>query len=413
MSRSTRRDVIGLAGAVSMGLTLPRTVAAEDLPQRPATSTAPRAPGDPPVPPAAATSRAATPARGPRIEPYRASCVQTRVLPTFDAAGAFRRDALDANVATVAAAIERGAGEVGARLYSFSEFCLQASEQPVGVRDWIGASVRVPGLETDVIAKAAQRARAFVGINVTELIPQFPGRYFLSGVILGPTGNVVLNYRKLYDLTTKTRPSDVWTAWLDKMGPESVFPVADTEIGRLASIVALDVNWPEMARNFVFNGAEVLLNPTASPLPPGSVAPDIRSQIRRVRAFENIAYVLLSNLGPVGPDVGAAPPSRVPSEIIDFRGQPLATARDSNEAFITATIDVEALRKARTTPNSQNWLVELQADVHRQGGYDRARFFPVDTFPAAPMENSSDYDAIKTRVVDDLVARDVLRRPAS
>lgn len=236
---------------------------------------------------------------GRKIEPYKASCVQTRVIPTFDKSGRFRADALQANVDRVVRFIERGAAEVAAKLYSFSEFCLQAADGSPGVKDWIAASVRVPGRETDRIAKAAQLARAFVGFNTTEVLPQFPGRYFLSGVIIGPTGDVLLNYRKLYDLTTKSRPGDVWTEWLATMGPESVFPVADTEIGRLASIVALDVNWPEMARSFVFNGAEVLLNPTASPAPAGASLPDIRTQIRRVRAYENMAYVMLSNLGPM------------------------------------------------------------------------------------------------------------------
>jgi len=356
--------------------------------------------------------RTATAAAGGRkIEPYRASCVQTRVRPTFDSGGTFRREALEANLARVVHFIGRGADEVGAKLYSFSEFCLQAAETPVGVKDWIAASLRVPGPETDRIAAAAQKAKAYVGFNTAEVIPQFPGRYFLSGVIIGPTGDVVLNYRKLYDLTTKTRPSDVWTAWLDTMGPGSVFPVADTEIGRLASIVALDVNWPEMARGFVFNGAEVLLNPTASPRPAGAPTPDIRTQIRRVRAYENMAYVLLSNLGPVGADE-TAPPPRVPSEIVDYLGRPLAAAADGGEGFITAILDIDALRTARVTPGSQNWLAELQIGVHRPG-YDQARFFPLDALAAAPLQSAKDYEPIKARVIEDLLARGIIKAPGA
>jgi predicted amidohydrolase len=349
---------------------------------------------------------------GAKIAPYLASCVQTRVVPTFDVSGKFRADALEMNIARVIRFIERGADEVGAKLYSFSEFCLQAAEGGPGIKDWIAASIRVPGPETDRIAAAAQKARAYVGINTTEVIPAFPGRYFLSGVIFGPSGNIVLNYRKHYDLTTKTRPADVWTEWLDKMGPDTVFPVADTEIGRLASIVALDVNWPEMARGFVFNGAEVLLNPTASPLPPGAATPDIRTQIRRVRAFENMAYVLLSNLGPVGENEAAPPQPRVPSEIVDYLGRPLAAAQDGGEGFVTAVIDIDALRKARTTPSSQNWLSEIQAPLHLPS-YQSAKFFPMDAFAAAPMQSPKDYDPIKAGVIADLVARGILKAPGA
>ncbi len=351
-------------------------------------------------------------ASGKKIEPYKAACVQSRVIPTFDKAGKFRPEALQANIDRMIKLIERGADEVGAKLYSFSEFCLQAAEGGPGVKDWIAASLRVPGKETDRIAKAAQKAKAFVGFNTTEIISAFPDRYFLSGVILGPTGDVVLNYRKLYDLTTKTRPSDVWTEWLEKMGPESVFPVADTEIGRLASVVALDVNWPEMVRSLVFNGAEVLLNPTASPAPQGVQPPDIRSQIRRVRAYENIAYVMLSNLGPVGADENAPPEPRIPSEIIDYTGKPLATASSGAEGFITATLDIDALRKARTTPNSQNWLSELQVPVHKLA-YDSAKFFPVDGLAKAPLQTAKDFDPIKARVIEDMLARGIIKAPGA
>ena len=91
-------------------------------------------------------------ASGKKIEPYKASCVQTRVTPTFDKSGKFRADALNANLDRVVKFIERGADEVGAKLYSFSEFCLQAAEGGPGVKDWMKASLRVPGKETDRIS---------------------------------------------------------------------------------------------------------------------------------------------------------------------------------------------------------------------------------------------------------------------
>ncbi len=392
MTDTTRRNLLKTTATLTAGASLISSAQAEEI-------------GTPRVVKSLSAS-------GKKIEPYKASCVQTRVTPTFDKSGKFRADALNTNLDRVVKFIERGADEVGAKLYSFSEFCLQAAEGGPGVKDWMKASLRVPGKETDRISKAAQKAKAFVGFNTTEIIPQFPDRYFLSGVIIGPSGDVVLNYRKLYDLTTKSRPSDVWTEWLDKMGPESVFPVADTEIGRLASIVALDVNWPEMARNFVFNGAEVLLNPTASPAPPGVQPPDIRTQIRRVRAYENMSYVLLSNLGPVGEDEAGQLQARIPSEIIDYTGKALATAADGDEGFVTATIDIDALRKARTTPSSQNWLAELQVPVHKLG-YDQAKFFPVDALAKTPLQTAKDYDPIKARVIEDLLARGIIKAPGA
>jgi hypothetical protein len=125
-----------------------------------------------------------------------------------------------------------------------------------------------------------------------------------------------------------------------------------------------------------------------------------------------MVYVLLSNLGPVGENEAAAAPARVPSEIVDYLGKPLATASDGGEGFITAVVDIDALRKARTAPSAQNWLSEIQAPLHL-GSYQSAQFFPMDGFAEAPMQSAKDYEPIKARVIADLVARGVLKAPGA
>lgn len=347
---------------------------------------------------------------GPKVAPYKASCVPNVVRPVFDASGNFLPEALETNVSRVAALVRRGADEVGSRLYAFSEFCLQVAPKGATVGAWEAAAITVPGPEIDRIATAAQAARAFVSVNVAERIASFPGRYFLSGVILGPTGDAVLNYRKLYDLSNKTRPGDVLEAWIDRFGADSLFPVADTEIGRLASAVALDVNWPEVIRGFVFNGAEVILNPTASPGNPSGTGPDIRIMVRRVRAFENLAYLVQTNIGPLDADDSAAPEARHASEIIDFTGTALASDATGSERFLTATIDIEALRHARTSADARNWLAQLQIPLHLPG-YASARFAGVNGFGATPVRDADDHRARLRDTIADLIRRGVLRAP--
>ena len=268
MTTSTRRDKLLLGSALATGLA--STARAETVGQP-----------QPTKPPGIA-------AAGPKIAPYRASCVRSLVRPVFGSDGAFRPDALKANVERIAGLIARGAAETDSRLYSFSEFCLQSAPNGASVAAWEKAAIRIPGPEIERIGREAQKAKAYVCLNVAERIDAFPGRYFLSGVIIGPSGDVVLNYRKLYDLTNKSRPSDLLPKWLDTFGADSLFPVADTPIGRLAVAVALDVNWPEMIRGFVFKGAEVILNPTASPATPNLEGLDIRESTLSALSWEVI-----------------------------------------------------------------------------------------------------------------------------
>lgn len=367
------------------------------------------------------TAAAAPPAP---VAPYKASLVQARVLPTFAADGAFLPEAMAANVDRVAGLVDRGAGEVGARLYVFSEFCLQLQRGPLTAKDWVAAAIQIPGPQTDRIGRAAQRAGAYVSINPVEAIPGFPGRHFLSGVIIGPSGDIVVNYRKLYDLSNKTRPSDILPAWLDRFGAKSLFPVADTPIGRLGATVALDVAWPEMTRSLVFNGAEVVVNPTASPLVTPSFAalrapgapdegdPLVPTMVRRVRAYENMIYLLSCNLGPVGADEKAPLAKMQPSEIIDYRGNALAASPDSAERFITATLDIEALRTARCTPGPLNPLAQLQASVHAPG-YEAATFARTSRYTDRPIQQGSEHEPLQRRDIDDLIRRGVLKAPAA
>lgn len=373
---------------------------------------------------AAAAAMPAAPVRAAPapVAPYKAACVQMRVLHTHRPGGAFIPEALEKNLARMIAMIGRGANEVDARLYVFSEFCLQLQDGPLRASDWVTGAISIPGPETDRIAAAAQAARAYVAFNAVETIAAFPGRYFLSGVIVGPTGEIVLNYRKLYDLSNKTRPTDMLKAWLDRFGPRSLFPTVDTPIGVLATTVGADLIWPEMGRSLVFNGAEVICNLLASPMKAPSVperkpgAPDaddpmVSVMMRRVRAYENMAYVATCNLGPSGRDETAPPQAMQPTEIVDYRGHLMAASQDASEGFITATLDIEALRAARTAPGSLNPLAQLQASVHAPG-YDAATFARINRFTKTPIDTGREHDALQREDIADLVRRGVLKAPA-
>ena len=356
--------------------------------------------------------------RGKKIVPYIAACVQSGAVPTFTASGEALPEGIQHNVDNMCALIERGAYEYGARLMSFPEFGLQIPSIRNGwprmsPEQWVAGAITVDGPELEQIGKVAQDTNSFVAFNAIERIDEFPGRYFLAGMIIGPNGDVLLNYRKMTSLTTKSRPGDLLSNWLDHFGEESLFPVADTEIGRLASVIAGDMYVPEVMRGMVLNGAEIIANPTA-----GAVLPDdnnfdvpiVTTMVRRVRAYESLAYVLMSNLGPVGFDPRPPFGRKQPSQIIDFRGEMLAATHTGGEEFAVATIDIDALRRMRTSLGGQNTLSALQVPLYR-GIYESADFAPVDTHLDSPLVSIDEHNEIMRKTISKLVEQNILIPP--
>ena len=48
---------------------------------------------------------------------------------------------------------------------------------------------------------------------------------------------------------------------------DTFFPVVDTRIGKLGTLICMDGNFPENARALALNGAEIIIRPTAYPEP--------------------------------------------------------------------------------------------------------------------------------------------------
>src|ERR671922_164952 len=79
---------------------------------------------------------------------------------------------------------------------------------------------------------------------------------------------------------------------------DEMFPVAETEIGRIGAAICYDWLFPEAIRQLALNGAELLVRVSAYMDPWGATAPmDWWTIVNRVRALENLAYVVAANQG--------------------------------------------------------------------------------------------------------------------
>src|SRR5215470_14926852 len=100
--------------------------------------------------------------------------------------------------------------------------------------------------------------------------PDWKNRFFNVGFIVDPDGKIILKHYKLSALLPVERsvsPHDVYDWWIEKYGRnlQAFWPVADTKIGRLGIMMAMEGNYPENGRGLAMNGAEVVFDDMAGP----------------------------------------------------------------------------------------------------------------------------------------------------
>lgn len=226
------------------------------------------------------------------------------------------------------------------------------------------AAVSSGGPEYEALAAVAQKHEIYLAGNAYETDENFARYYFQTCFIIAPNGDLVLRYRRLISMFAPT-PHDVWDKYLDLYGIEAVFPVADTEIGRLAYCASEEILFPEIARAHALRGAEIILHPSSEVLSPDLTPKEIA---RRARALENLVYLISANTAGVWGEGIPAQSVDGMSKIVDYKGQVLAQAATGETMAANAEIDLAALRAYRQRPGMSNYFarqrLELFADTY-------------------------------------------------
>jgi predicted amidohydrolase len=241
------------------------------------------------------------------------------------------------------------------------------------------ACLRYDGPEYVALGKIAQDNDIYLAGNVYEIDPNFPELYFQVCFIIGPSGDLILRYRRLTSSFEPT-PHDVWDKYLDIYGLDGVFPVAKTEIGNLAMIASEEILYPEFTRMHVIRGAEVIIHPTSEP---GSPQLTIKEIARRARAVENMCYVVSPNSASID-DIPIPPfTCSAMSKIVGPHGEVLTEAGQGGESMAANTVlDIGALRRERRRIGMANILSRqaygLFAESYAQADFHRGNFLLED-----------------------------------
>lgn len=275
--------------------------------------------------------------------------------------------------ARMARSLERIDGAIGGakrwigadlKLVVLPEYVLTGPPWGESIGAWADkAALDQSGPEYAALAGLAQKYGIFLAGNGYELDRHFPGIYFQACWVFDPSGTRILTYRRLISIFAPT-PHDVWDKYLDLYGLDGVFPVADTEIGRLAAIASEEILYPEVARAHAIRGAEVFLHSTSEVASPKLT---IKQIARRARALENLTYVVSANNARLrGIDV-PIDSSNGYSDILDYHGNELVVAGSGETSVANAFLDMAGLRAYRRRPAMANMLsrqaLEMFADV--------------------------------------------------
>ncbi|MDZ4781523.1 MAG: nitrilase-related carbon-nitrogen hydrolase [Planctomycetia bacterium] len=265
------------------------------------------------------------------------------------------------------------------RLIVFPEFAHAAPiyASVAELRDRL--AVELPGEHTDAYVRRAKELGVYVQTgSFLEVDRAWPGHVFNTTCLIGPTG-LLAKYRKVH----------TWIPWELHTSPhdlpeytDAIYPVVETEIGRLGAAICYDWLFPEAIRQLALAGAEVLIRVSAYMDPWGTAQPlDWWTLVNRVRALENMAYVVAANQAA---RLENYPPFSWPggSMVVDYDGRILAQAEPGGgDRIVVGPIDLAALRAERERRRGHHMLSQLRMETYRT--YN-ASIYPATTAAEQP-----------------------------
>jgi N-carbamoylputrescine amidase len=233
----------------------------------------------------------------------------------------------------------REAGREGAQIICLPELATSiypAYVEEAAYREW---AEPVPGPSTEVMARAAADAGAYVIFPLYERVED--GRLFNTAVVIDPSGEVAGRYRK-------NSIPDVRMAVM--MGMEKFYfepgdlgyPIFETDLGvKVGITICYERHLPEGPRSLALGGADVIFVPTAT-----GAGRELWEVELRAHAIANLLWV--GGVNRVGRDEDGSTAEFYGSSFFSApNGEVVAAAGDDGEAIVYAEIDTERSRQLR------------------------------------------------------------------
>lgn len=290
------------------------------------------------------------------------------------------------------------------RLVVLPEYFLTGFPMRESLASWREkACIAMDDVVYDYLGTVAQNYDIFLSGNAYELDPHFPELYFQTSFIIDPSGKVILRYRRLNSMFAPT-PHDVWDKYLDVYGLEAVFPVVETELGKLACIASEEILYPEIARCLMMRGAEVFLHSSSEV---GSPMLTQKNIAKMARAIENMAYVVSANSAGIADIPIPLNSTDGGSKIINYEGLVLCEAGVGESMVANATIDLEALHAHRKRVGMSNFIARQRFELYKES-YANHQFYPANMISNKPDFQKKDFVGFQQAVISKLAKQHII-----
>ncbi len=203
---------------------------------------------------------------------------------------------------------------------------------------WYDATEHIPdGPTTRLMQELARKHEMVMVVPLYE--EEGTGIYYNTAAVIDADGTYLGKYRKNH--IPHCAPG-FWEKFYFRPGNLG-YPVFDTRYGKVGVYICYDRHFPEGARELGLNGAEIVLNPSATV---AGLSEYLWKLEQPAHAVANAYFVGAINR------VGFEAPWNIgefygQSYFVDPRGQFLATGSRDKDELVTAELDLDTIREVR------------------------------------------------------------------
>jgi beta-ureidopropionase len=231
------------------------------------------------------------------------------------------------------------AGRKGVQVLCFQEVFNQPYFCPSQDAKWYAAVERIPeGPTTKLMQELAAKHAMVIVVPIYE--EDITGVYYNTAAVIDADGRYLGKYRK----THIPQVAGFWEKFFFKPG-NSGYPVFSTAYCRLGVYICYDRHFPEGWRALALNGAEYIVNPSATV---AGLSQYLWELEQPAAAVANGCYTgTVNRVGTEAPwNIGRFYGS---AYFVDPRGKIVAKASEDKDELLIADMDLAVLREVRNT----------------------------------------------------------------
>ncbi len=229
------------------------------------------------------------------------------------------------------------AGKQGVQVLCFQEVFTQPYFCPSQDSKWYAAAEPIPdGHTTRLMQEYAKKHGMVIVVPIYE--EEMTGVYYNAAAVIDADGTYLGKYRK----THIPQVAGFYEKFFFKPG-NSGWPVFETAYCRLGVYICYDRHFPEGWRALALNGAEYIVNPSATV---AGLSQYLWKLEQPASAVANGCYIgAINRVGSEAPwNIGKFYGS---SYVVDPRGEFLVEASEDQDELVTADMDMEKVREVR------------------------------------------------------------------